>query len=75
MAYSDKSFGGAIDKIFDNDFITRKELEDVLKQRQVTEHFYQIEPLEVLDIYRQGGRVSQPGAVIGRYCISEKSKL
>ena len=74
MAYSDKSFGGAIDKIFDNDFITRKELEDVLKQRQVTEHFYQIEPLEVLDIYRQGGRVSQPGAVIGRYIISEQNQ-
>ena len=72
MARTETDFGGGIDKVFDNDFITRKELEDILKQRATTDRFYELEPLEVLDIFREGSKVSQPGAVIGRYVYSEQ---
>ena len=72
MARTETDFGGGVDKAFDNDFITRKELEDILKQRATTDRFYELEPLEVLDIFRQGSSVSQPGAVIGRYVYSEQ---
>jgi hypothetical protein len=72
MARTETDFGGGVDKVFDNDFITRKELEDILKQRATTDRFYELEPLEVLDIFREGSKVSQPGAVIGRYVYSEQ---
>jgi hypothetical protein len=72
MARTETDFGGGVDKVFDNDFITRKELEDILKQRATTDRFYELEPLEVLDIFREGGEVSQPGAIIGRYVYSEQ---
>jgi len=64
--------GSGIDKPGENEFITRSELYAILDQTKKTNKFYELEPFEVMDIYRDGGRVSQEGAVIGRYIFSEQ---
>lgn len=58
-------------------YMTRSDVIELLSEMGLTEQqeYHQLEPLEVMDIYRDGeGRVKQPGSIIGRYCISQNIK-
>ena len=62
----DQSAGGE-DKTLGTEFITRTELHTILKQISDESKFYELEVFEVLDIFRVGGTIIEPGFVKGRY--------
>ena len=62
----DQSAGGD-DKPNDNSLVTRQELFTILKQISNVSKFYELEVFEVLDIFRIGGTITEPGIVKGRY--------
>jgi hypothetical protein len=62
----DQSAGGD-DKPNDNSLVTRQELFTILKQISNVSKFYELEVFEVLDIFRIGGTIIEPGIVKGRY--------
>ena len=72
MANYEEISGGGIDNPLGDGLVTRNELFTILEQIKSTTLYNQIEPLEVMDIFRNGGRVSQKGAIIGRYVFSEQ---
>lgn len=72
MANYEEISGGGIDNPLGDGLVTRNELFTILEQIKSTTLYNQIEPLEVMDIFRDGGRVSQKGAIIGRYVFSEQ---
>ena len=75
MAYQKtKSTGGGVKDPFRNDVVTTNELNLQLRQLAKDVEFYELEPLEVMDIYRpntQNG-IFVPGVVKGRNVISEQ---
>ena len=72
MANFEESSGGGLDNPLGDGIVTRNELFTILEQIKSTSLYNQIEPLEVMDISRIGGRVKQKGAIIGRYIFSEQ---
>jgi len=58
------------------EFVTRTELHTILKQVSDVSKFYELEVFEVLDVFREGGMVQEPGEVKGRYLKeSPKEKI
>lgn len=45
------------------EFVTRTELHTILKQVSDVSKFYELEVFEVLDVFREGGMVQEPGEV------------
>ena len=75
MAYKrTKSSGGGLKDGFRNDVVTTNELQLHLKQLAKDVEFYELEPFEVMDIYRPNAEngISIPGVVKGRNVISEQ---
>ena len=75
MAYKrTKSSGGGLKDPFRNDVVTTNELQLHLKQLAKDVEFYELEPFEVMDIYRPNAEngISIPGVVKGRNVISEQ---
>ena len=75
MAYKrTKSSGGGLKDDFRNDVVTTNELQLHLKQLAKDVEFYELEPFEVMDIYRPNAEngISIPGVVKGRNVISEQ---
>mgnify|MGYP001315676878 CR=1 FL=1 len=68
--------GGGIEegKKLGNDFVTRTELFDILKQISTVSQFYELEVFEVMDIARENGSILEPGVVKGRYIGYEHHK-
>lgn len=77
MAFTvvDQGAGGE-DNSLDNSFVTRTELYTILKQLSDVSKFYELEVFEVLDVFREGGTIQEPGEVKGRYLTdSPKEKI
>ncbi len=77
MAFTvvDQGAGGD-DNSLDNSFVTRTELFTILKQISDVSKFYELEVFEVLDVFRDGGTIQEPGEVKGRYLTdSPKEKI
>ena len=77
MAFTvvDQGAGGE-DNSLDNSFVTRTELYSILKQLSDVSKFYELEVFEVLDVFREGGTIQEPGEVKGRYLTdSPKEKI
>ena len=75
MAYKrTKSTGGGVKDPFRNDVVTTNELQLHLKQLAKDVEFYELEPFEVMDIYRPNAQngIVIPGVVKGRNVISEQ---
>ena len=75
MAYKrTKSSGGGLKDPFRNDVVTTNELQLHLKQLAKDVEFYELEPFEVMDIYRPNAQngIVIPGVVKGRNVISEQ---
>jgi len=75
MAYKNtKSTGGGVKDPYRNDVVTTNELTLQLKQLAKDTEFYELEPLEVMDIYRPNAEngIFIPGVVKGRNVISEQ---
>ena len=76
MAFQNtKSTGGGLKDQFRNDVVTTNEMQLQLKQLATDVEFYELEPFEVMDIYRPNAenRINTPGVVKGRNVISEAS--
>jgi len=59
-----------------SEFVTRTELHTILKQVSDVSKFYELEVFEVLDVFREGGTIQEPGEVKGRYLKeSPKEKI
>tara|TARA_B100001996_G_scaffold75712_1_gene55921 strand:+ start:178 stop:1827 length:1650 start_codon:yes stop_codon:yes gene_type:complete len=58
----------------DNNYVTRNELFDILKQISTVSQFYELEVFEVMDISRDNGSIQEPGIVKGRYIGYEHKK-
>jgi len=74
MAYKNtKSTGGGVKDPYRNDVVTTNELNLQLKQLAKDTEFYELEPLEVMDIYRPNAEngIFISGVVKGRNVISE----
>jgi len=77
MAYKKtKSTGGGLKNPLRNDVVTTNELQVMLKSLAKENEFYELEALEVMDIYRANAQngITVPGVVKGRYVISQQGK-
>ena len=75
MAYQKtKSTGGGLKDPFRNDVVTTNELQLHLKQLAKDTEFYELEPFEVMDIFRPNAQngIIIPGIVKGRNIISDQ---